>query len=136
MKQPPHSPAPRRRGADGQRGASRLSFLLILAALAAAGYVAYQLVPLYYNASLYKVYMKDTVDKAAAMGKDPEWVKAQLKSAGAQEYDVPPTAQVESNIADGRINARVRYTRPVDLKVYVYQYSFDHAVKTDKFLSQ
>jgi hypothetical protein len=133
MNHPLHSRAPRRRW--NERGASRLSFLVIVLALAAVAYVAYQLVPLYYNASLYKVYMKDTVDKAAATGKDPEWVKTQLRSTGAEEYGVPPTAVVESNIGDGRINARVRYTRPIDFKVYVYQYSFDHPVKSDKFLS-
>ena len=134
MNHPPHSGAARRRG--DERGASRLSLLVVLLALAAAGYVAYQLVPLYYNASLYKVYMKDTVDKAAATGKDVEWVKSQLRTAGAEEYGVPPGAVVETNVHDGRINARVRYTRPIDFKVYVYQYSFDHAVKTDKFLAQ
>ena len=133
MKHSPHNRAPRRR--CDERGASRLSFLLIVLLLAAAAYVAYQLVPLYYNASLYRVYMKDTVDKAAATGKDPEWVKAQLKNGGTEDYGVPPTAVVESNIADGRINARVRYTRPIDFKVYVYEYSFDHPVKSDKFLS-
>lgn len=134
MNHPPKSVAVRLR--RGERGASRLSLLAAVLVLAAAAYVAYQLVPLYYNASLYKVYMKDTVDKAAATGKDPEWVKAQLRSAGAEEYGVPPGAVVETNTNDGRINARVRYTRPIDFKVYVYQYSFDHAVKTDKFLSQ
>jgi hypothetical protein len=126
---------PRRRGFADERGAGRLSFYLVVLLLAAAGYVAYQVVPVVYSASTYKVYMQDTVSKGAALGKDPEWVKTQLKSAGVEEYGLPSAALVETNVADGRINARVRYTRPIDLTAYVYEYNFDHAVKSDKFLN-
>ena len=126
---------PRRRGFADERGAGRLSFYLVVLLLAAAGYVAYKVVPVVYSASTYKVYMQDTVSKGAALGKDPEWVKTQLKNAGVEEYGLPPAALVETNVADGRISARVRYTRPIDLTAYVYEYQFDHAVKSDKFLS-
>jgi len=125
----------RRQGLADERGAGRLSFYLVVLLLAAAGYVAYQIVPVVYSASTYKVYMQDTVSKGAALGKDPEWVKAQLKTAGVEEYGLPQAALVETNVADGRINARVRYTRPIDLTAYVYEYNFDHAVKSDKFLN-
>ena len=133
MKHPPDTR--RRRGLADERGASRLSFWLVILLLSAAAYIAYQVVPVLYRASLYKVYMKDTVDKSAATGKDPEWVKSQLRSVGVEEYGVPPGAVVESSVADGRLSARVRYTRPIDLTAYVYQYNFDYAVKSDKFLS-
>ena len=88
-----------------------------------------------YSASTYKVYMQDAVSKGAALGKDPEWVKTQLKNNGVEEYGLPPSALVETNVADGRINARVRYTRPINLTAYVYEYNFDHAVRSDKFLN-
>ena len=125
----------RRRGLADERGAGRLSFYLVILLLAAAGYVAYQVVPVVYRASTYKVYMQDAVSKGAALGKDPEWVKAQLKTAGVEEYGLPTNALVETNLTEGRINARVRYTRPINLTAYVYEYNFDHAVKSDKFLN-
>jgi hypothetical protein len=125
----------RRRESPGERGAGRLSFYLVVVLIAAAGYVAYKVVPVVYRASTYKVYMQDAVSKGAALGKDPEWVKAQLKTAGVEEYGLPTNALVETNLAEGRINARVRYTRPVDLIAYVYEYNFDHAVRSDKFLN-
>ena len=132
MKHQAHTP-----GGRGWRRArrGRLSFYLIVLLLAAVGYVAYQVVPVVYSASTYKVYMQDTVAKGAALGKDPEWVKTQLKNAGVEEYGLPSGAHVETNIVEGRINARVRYTRPIDLTAYVYEYNFDHAVKSDKFLN-
>jgi hypothetical protein len=133
MKHPPDTRR-RRRGFSDERGSSRLSFYLVVLVIAAAGYAAYQVVPVLYRASVFKVYMKDTVDKGAATGKDAEWVRGQLNTVGVQEYGLPPGALVETNLSDGRINARVRYTRPIDLTAYVYQYDFDHAVKSDKFL--
>jgi hypothetical protein len=133
MKHPPDTR--RRRGFSDERGAARLSFYLVIALIAVAAYVAYQVAPVMYRASVYKVYMKDTVDKGAATGKDAEWVKGQLRSVGVEEYGLPAGALVEANTSEGRLNARVRYTRPIDLTAYVYQYDFDHAVKSDKFLS-
>ena len=133
MKQQAHTP--RRRGLADERGAGRLSFYLVVLLIAAAAYVAYQIVPVVYRASTYKVYMQDAVSKGAALGKDPEWVKAQLRTAGVEEYGLPTDALVETNLTDGRINARVRYTRPIDLTAYVYEYNFDHAVRSDKFLN-
>src|ERR687894_367344 len=92
---------PRRRGLADERGAGRLSFYLVVLLLAAAGYVAYHVVPVVYRASTYKVYMQDAVSKGAALGKDPEWVKAQLRTAGVEEYGLPTNALVETNLTDG-----------------------------------
>ncbi len=120
--------------ASGERGASRLSFIIVLLLIAAAAFVAYKLVPVFYNASLYKVYMQDTVNKAAATGKDEEWVRTELRSAGA-EYGVPQGAVIDTRVAESRLTARVRWTRPVELPGYTYRYSFDHTVTSDRFLS-
>lgn len=123
------------RGARGERGASRLSFLVVVAVIVVVVYAGYQIVPVMYNASLYKVYMQDTVDKAVATGKDQEWVRAQLGSAGAEEYGVPQNPIIEMHVTDGRMVVRVRWVRPIVLPGYVYNYDFDHTVKSGKFLS-
>jgi hypothetical protein len=119
-----------------ERGNSRLNFLIVIAVLGLLAYVAYQVVPVMYNASLYKVYMQDTVNKAVATGKDTAWVKEQLTKNGAEEYKVPADQSIETKLEDGRITARSRWTRPVPLPGYIYNYDFDHTVKSgDKITS-
>ena len=119
-----------------ERGNSRLNFLIVVILIAAVAYVAYQIVPVMYNASLYKVYMQDTVNSAAATGKDEAWVKEQLGKRGAEDYKVPTDQIIEAKVEEGRITARSRWTRPVPLPGYTYNYDFDHTVKSgDKIVS-
>ena len=119
-----------------QRDGSRLSLLIVLLVIGAAAYVAYQIVPVYYHASLYKDYMTGTVNKGVASGKDAEWIKEQLvgKNASA-EYGLPPNPKVETQVVENRMIVRVRYERDVKLPGYVYRYDFDHTVKSDEFLN-
>ncbi len=123
-------------GADvsGQRGGARLNFLLVMTVLVVGGYVTYQAAPVALSASSYKVYMQDTVDRAVALGQGEEWVKTQLR-AGGPDYGVPSNALFEASKADKRITARVRWTRPIPLPGYIYEYNFDHTVKSGQFLS-
>ena len=131
-----HHPIDARRGPGnpGERGAGRLSFFLVAAVLAAAAYVAYQYVPVAMQASTFKVFMQDTVDRASASGQSAEWAEKQLK-AGAAEYGVPETAVYKVETRDGRLRAGVRFTRPVVLPGYTYQYEFDYAVTSGSFLA-
>lgn len=131
------SDSPRTRAgaeASGQRGGARLNFLLVIVVLVVVGYVTYQAAPVAFNASSYKVYMQDTVDRAVALGQGEEWVKTQLR-AGGPDYNLPPNALFDASKTEGRITARVRWTRPIPLPGYIYQYNFDHTVKSGKFLS-
>lgn len=123
-----------RPAAVGERGASRLNFLIFVLVLAAAAYAAYLYVPVAYQASLFKVYMQDTVDRGVATGQRAAWVESQLR-AGATEYDVPPDAVYKVELRDNRMEASVRWTRPVVFPVYTYLYNFDHTVKSGSFLT-
>ena len=114
----------------GERGNSRVKFLIIITVIALLAYVAYQIVPVVYNASLYKVFMQDTVNKAAATGKNEAWVKEQLGKTGAGQYKVPADQSIETKIEDGHIVARSRWTRPIPLPGYIYNYNFDHTVRS------
>ncbi|HYO63630.1 MAG TPA: hypothetical protein VER08_08240 [Pyrinomonadaceae bacterium] len=122
-------PAARR----GERGAGRFQLILVLAVIGAAAYAAYQYVPVAMKASTFKVFMQDTVDRAAAAGQTPAWVEKQLKS-GAAEYGVPEAAVYKVESANGRLRVAVRFTRPVSLPGYTYQYEFDHTVHSSAFL--
>lgn len=122
-------PAPRR----GERGGARLNLVVVLAVITVAAYSGYQYIPVAYQASLFKVYMQDTVDKAVATGKDTAWVESQLKTAEA-DYDVPPDAVFRVEKREGRIEASARWTRPVNFPGYTYAYEFDHTVRSTNFL--
>ncbi|HEY0078416.1 MAG TPA: hypothetical protein VGB73_07195 [Pyrinomonadaceae bacterium] len=118
-----------RRCRGGERGASRLSLIFLLALLALAVYVGYLFVPVAYQASLYKVYMQDTVDKAVATGKPAAWVEEQLKSGGG-DYDVPDDAVFKVENRDGYLEANARFTHFISLPGYTYEYDFDHTVRS------
>ena len=72
----------------------------------------------------------ETVDKAAGMGYQSDWVRNQLKT-DAKDYGIPPNAIITVSQTDNHLQARVQFTRPIPLYVYTYQYNFDHTVKSN-----
>lgn len=127
-----NGPRPRPRA---ERGASRLSLLIVLAVIALAAYAAYNYAPVAYNAYLYRDLMQQTVNKAAyPPAQTAEWVESQLRAA-AREYDLPPGTEVTVQNEAGRMAARVRYERPVPMPGFTYQYRFDHTARSAGFIS-
>ena len=123
-----------RRGRRGERGGARFNFIVILVVIALAAYSAYNYVPVAYNAYLYKDLMQETVNKAAYPPiKNNDWVTQQLRDA-AKEYDLPEDADFRVQNENGRIVARVTWTRAVQLPGYVYEYDFDHAARSSGFI--
>ena len=123
--------AQRGRGTTGgERGGSRLNFIVIVIVILLGGYSAYHYVPVAYNAYLFKDYMQETVNKAAyPPGQPTDWVAQQLRSS-SKEYDLPADAYINVQNEGGQIVARVQWTRPVRLPGYTYQYTFDHTVRS------
>lgn len=118
------------RARDGERGAARMKFIIVLVIVALVVYTGFQYVPVVYKSSLYKTYMQDTVDKAAATGQGTEWVRTQLE-ASAKDYGVPGDAKITPTIQNGRITVTVQFTRPINLlPVWTYNYSFEHTAKS------
>jgi hypothetical protein len=121
---------------QGERGAARLKFIIVIAVTALIVYMAIQYVPVAYRAYSYKKYMQETVDKASMMAHSGDWVKTQLK-ASANDYGVPPEAEITTMPRDGRMEATVKFTRPVNLLPgFTYQYNFDHTATSSQFLGQ
>ena len=117
----------------GERGGTRLKFLIVITLLAAVAYTGYQFFPVAYQAYQFKDVMQQKVDRAAAMGQSADSVVTELK-ASARQYDVPPNAEVKAGARDGRLEATVRFTKPVPLIFYTYQYEFNNTVRsTDLF---
>ena len=128
--------AQRARGAaGGERGGSRLNFIIIVLVIALGGYSAYHYVPVAYNAYLFKDYMQETVNKAAyPPGQTNEWVGTQLRAA-AKDYNLPANMQVNVQNEDGRIAAHVQWAQPVQLPGYVYEYKFDNTARSSGFIN-
>lgn len=122
-------------GHRGERGGTRLKFLIVVAVLAAVAYSAYNFIPVAYQAYRLKDYMQATVDKAAALGQSADWVVTQLKASGAQ-YDVPPNADVKAQMNNGRMEATVRFSKPVALPFYTYLYTFDNTARSADLFTQ
>jgi len=119
---------------SSQRGGARFNFVVVILLIALAAYSAYNYAPVAYNAYLYKDFMQETVNKAAYPPvKSNDWVRQQL-AAAAREYDLPEDADIRVENEDGRISAHVTWTRPVQLPGYVYDYDFDHTVRSSGFI--
>jgi hypothetical protein len=119
---------------SNERGGARLKFLIFVIVIGAAGIAGYVYIPVAYQAYLYKDLMQHYVDVAAAQGYQPSWVSDQLTKSEA-EYDVPKTAVITPVQKDGRIEARVQFTREVEFPGYTYQYEFDHTARSTPFIS-
>ena len=118
----------------GERGGARVNFVVLVLVIALAAYSAYNYAPVAYNAYLYKDFMQETVNKAAYPPiKSNEWVAQQLRAA-AREYNLPEDADIKVQNEDGRIAAHVTYTHDVQLPGYVYEYDFDHTVRSSGFI--
>jgi hypothetical protein len=119
----------------GEGGGARLNFIMIVAVIALVGYSAYNYAPVAYNAFLFKDFMQETVNKAAyPPGQTNDWVAQQLRSA-ATDYKLPPDMSVNVQREEGRIAARVQWSRPVQLPGYIYDYKFDYTVRSNGFIS-
>lgn len=118
----------------GEHGGARFNFIVVVVIIALAGYSAYNYAPVAYNSYLYKDLMQETVNKAAYPPiKNNEWVAQQLREA-AKEYDLPEDTKVNVQNENGRIVAHVTWTRPIPLPGYVYDYDFDHTVRSSGFI--
>lgn len=127
--------AQQRRPRSGEKGGSRVNFIIILAILGLAAYSAYNYAPVSYHAFIFKDFMQETVNKAAyPPGQTNEWIAQQFRSA-AKDYDLPTDMYVNVQKEGGQIVARVQWTRPIKLPGYTYQYTFDHTVHSSGFIN-
>lgn len=117
-----------------ERGGARLKFILVMAVIFAGAYIGYMLLPVAYNAYVWKDLMQHKVDVAATQGYPANWVNDQLKKSAA-EYGIPPDAEITAGPLDQRIQCRVQFTKPIEFPGYTYQYEFDYTAKSTEFLT-
>jgi hypothetical protein len=120
---------------SGERGGSRLKFLIVMAILGTVAYAGYYYVPVAYNAYLYRDLMQTKVDAAAALAYPPAWVTDQLTKSGP-EYEVPPEAVITPTQENDRMKVRVQFSKPIEYPLYTYVYEFDHTAQSVQFLGK
>lgn len=120
---------------SGERGGSRLKFLIVMAILGTIAYAGYYYVPVAYNAYLYKDLMQTKVDAAAALAYPPAWVTDQLTKSGP-EYEVPPEAVITATQENDRMKVSVQFSKPIEYPLYTYVYEFDHTAQSVQFLGK
>ena len=116
-------------GRHGERGGSRVKFLLVMALIIVVGYVGFQYGRVAFQAYQFKDLMQEEVDKAVGTGKTGDWVKTQLKD-NAKDYGVPEDASYTAVENNNRMQARVQFKRQIIFPGYTYEYNFDHTVKS------
>ena len=119
---------------SGERGGSRVKFLVVITVLGLVGYALYLYIPVQYEAWLYKDLMQHNVDVASVSGYPTTWVKEQLTKS-ASEFNVPPDAVINASQAENRVVCTVQFTRPIQFLGFTYEYKFDHTAKSTAFLS-
>ena len=123
-----------------ERGAARLKMIVVLAIVALVGYVAFQYIPVAYQARSYKKLMDEKVTSAAENPAIPTeqkgpTVENQLRSS-AKDYGVPPEAKMSHIYQNGALQVTVQFTRQVNLLPgFAYEYKFDYTAKNDTSLS-
>jgi hypothetical protein len=128
----PRRPSPRPR----EQGGATLNFVIILLLLAAGGLFAYKYVPVVYEAEEFKTEMQKAVDGAGAMGRTTEWVTSEIVKAYGT-HNIPPDAAMKvEKLSGGGYRVNVKYTRPIEMPGFTYNYEFDKTVTTSGFLVQ
>ena len=113
---------------------ANLKFLIVMVILAATAYAGYLYVPVAFQAKAYKDLMQHYADVAVAQGYPPAWAGEQLMKSGA-DYAVPSSALITPTRRDNRVEVRVQFVRQIEFPGYVYNYEFDHTVKSTAFLT-
>ena len=120
-------------------GGAAIKFLFVFIILGLAGHALINYVPVAYEGASFRQEMDTAVVKAlGASGRiqPTEVVAASLKKASF-DYDIPADAFVEVKPVNGVVEARVAYSRDVNMLpfgLYRYKYDFDYTAKPTGYL--
>ena|SRR5487761_24055 len=103
-----------------ESGAGYLGLIITLLILGVAGYAAFQIVPVYVDNYELGQTAHDLVQQVAANHIPLDAVTPGI-TARAEELNLPVGLQnVYASIQGGMVRVRIRYTVPIDLKVYTW----------------
>ncbi len=126
-------------GLSSEQGSAAIKFMLVFLVLALAANAGFNYVPVAYQGASFKQEMDTAVVKgisATGRVKPMDAVTASIKKASF-DYDIPADAFVEIKPVNGVVEARVAYSRPVNMLpfgLYQYTYDFDYVAKPTGYL--
>ena len=127
------------RDRSSERGGAGVKFLFVFIVLALIAHAGFNYVPVAYEAASFRQEMDTAVVKAlGAQGriKPMDVVQASINKA-SREYQIPDEAIVEIEPVNGVVQARVTYTRQVNMLpfgLYKYKYDFDYTARPTGYL--
>ncbi len=122
-----------------ERGSATIKFVLVVLVLVLAANAGFNYVPVAYQGASFKQEMDTAVVRglgASGRIKPMEAVTASIRRA-SHEYDIPDDAFVEIKPVNGVVEARVAYSRPINMLpfgLYRYNYDFDYVAKPTGYL--
>lgn len=123
-----------------ERGGAGVKLTAILVILFLVGHAGINYVPVAYSAESFKSEMYTAVVQGLAMpgrGMNPIDAVKQRVQRAARSNDIPEDAVMDVKMVNKVIQARVVYTKPVNilpLGIYTYDYHFDHVATPTGFL--
>ncbi len=121
-----------------ERGGASLKLLIAIVLIAVIGNAGYNYIPVAFDGYDLKEEMGTAVVRgmaASGRNKPADVVRMRLKKA-LKNSNVPPNAVVEIKKGEGGVQARVSYTKTVELLplgLYQYDYVFDHTATPTGF---
>lgn len=122
-----------------ERGSAGIKLAAVLVVLFLLAHAGYNYIPVAYDGESFKQEMQTAVVQGLALpsgGKPVEATKARIMRAAAQS-NIPPDAVVEVKSVNSVIQARVAYSKQVEilpLGFYTYNYEFNHTATPTGFL--
>ena len=116
-----------------ERGGAQLKLLIFLAVIVATAYAGYMYIPVAVDAYYFKDAMQNTVNLAAAQGKDTAWLADQVSKTKG-EFHVPDDAVITPSQNESRLQCRVQFSRPISFPGFTYNYDFDYTAQSTSFL--
>ena len=117
-----------------ESGGARLNLIIALVVVGILVYAGYMYMPVAIDAYYFKDSMQNKVNLAAAQGFDTAWVADQVSKSRA-EFHVPDDAVITPSQAEGRVQVRVQFTRPIAFPGFTYNYNFDYTAQSTSFLT-
>lgn len=122
-----------------ERGSVGVKFAIVMVVLILLAHAGYNYVPVAYAGESFKQEMQTAVVQGLALpnaGKPVEATKARILRVAAQS-DIPDDAFIEVKMVKTVIQARVSYSKQVQLLpfgLYTYTYHFDHTAAPTGYL--
>jgi hypothetical protein len=122
-----------------ERGGAGVKLVIVLTIIFLIGNAGYNYIPVAYQAESFKSELETAVVKGVAMptrATPLDAVKMRVRGA-ITENQIPEDAKVDVKMVKNVIQARVAYSRQVELMpfgMYTYNYNFDHTATPMGFL--